>query len=301
MKLRKSIISPVALVLAFTVLAGCTQQPGPSPVAQSLEIVKQPQSISAQQNQEVVLAVETVGGEQVTYCWYQTDQAVNRTSDDIQIIGSEGTFIPPKSEGGTLIEGATQSTFIPPTGAAGVKSYYAEIISGGEIFTSDAATVAVKGDKAPSETLNIVFICGGNTGRSPMAKVIAEKIFAEKGIAAKIYSAGSDIIDGDRAEENAAILMRERGLDLTGHVAAWWTPEMLQDADYVFVMTGSHKNRVNVATLGIYEEKIYLLREFAGDEGSVPDPYEEPMEKYIETADLLTETIEKVADIIAAS
>lgn len=300
MKIKKGIILALTVMFAATALAGCGEKESTPPASgDALAIVKQPQSIAAEQGEAVTLAVEATGSE-VTYQWYQTAEAVNRTSDDIQVIGSEGTFIPPKSEGSTAIEGATESTFTAPTETAGVQSYYAEVTSGSEKLVSDAATVAVKGEKAPNEVLNVVFICGGNTGRSPMAKAIAEKIFAEKGIKAEIYSAGSDIIDNDPAEENAVILMEERGFNLSEHVAAWWTPEMLQNADYVFVMTASHKNRVNVATMGIYEDKIYLLREFVGDEGSVPDPYEEPMEKYIETADLLTETITKAADIIAA-
>lgn len=301
MKFKKIMATVIAVAATAAVLAGCSEKPSDTPAANAAAIVTQPQSIAAAQGDEVKLTVEATGSE-LTYQWYQNADPVNRTSDDIQIIGSEGTFIPPRSSG-TPIEGASESEFIAPTETAGVQSYYVEVKSGDETLVSDAATVAVKGETAAQtedDKLNIVFICGGNTGRSAMAKVIAEEIFAEKGIPVVISSAGSDIIDGDPAEENAAILMAERGLDLSEHVAAWWTPEMLQNADYVFVMTESHKNRVNVATMGIYEEKIYLLREFVGDSGSVPDPYEEPMEKYVETADLLTDAIGKIADIVAA-
>ncbi|MCL2558681.1 MAG: hypothetical protein FWE09_09415, partial [Treponema sp.] len=105
---------------------------------------------------------------------------------------------------------------------------------------------------------------------------------------------GSDILPNDPAEENAVILMAERGLDISAHIAVQWTHEMLGAADIVLTATGGHRNRINVPTLGIYASKVFLFREFVGDSGSVPDPFEEPMEVYIEVAAVITDAVEKL-------
>jgi len=266
-------------------------------------ISEQPASAAVAVNDSVTLSVSAKGGGNgdLTYQWFKTKDPVNRVSDDIQIIGNEGTFIPPTSTDGAKIDGATESAYAPPTNIPGVESYYVEVSNGEAKTASAAATVAVKPSKSNgfSDPVKILFVCGGNTGRSPMAKAITEEVFKERGISAIIDSAGSDIIEGDTAEENAIALMAERGLDLTGHVAKWWTPQMLQDADLVLVMSESHKNRLNVPTLNIYSDKIFLLREYVGDSGSVPDPFGQPMEAYIETANILTDAAEKLADIIS--
>lgn len=301
MKLKKQMILAAALIFIMVFLIGCGKS---EKIPEPLAIETQPVNavVSAGEGVELSVVVAGKNSAKLSYQWFQTKDAVNRNSDDIQKIGNEGEFISPSNTDGREISGAAASVYTPPTDSPGVNSYYVEISNGTEVVVSNAVTVAVKSPdmaKDSSDAINIVFICGGNTGRSPMAQVIAQEVFAQKGIPAIITSAGSDIIDGDRAEANAVTLMAERGLDLSSHIAQWWTPEMLQSADYVFVMAESHKNRVNVPTLGIYADKVFLLREFVGDSGSVPDPFEEPMEAYIETADIITDAINKLAEQLA--
>ena len=61
----------------------------------------------------------------------------------------------------------------------------------------------------------ILFICAGNTCRSPLAEVIARQVLAE--VSAGFSSAGLQARPGLPASPEAQTVARERGLDLSGH------------------------------------------------------------------------------------
>ena len=282
LKTAISIVMTAALVLgAFPMVTLASSEP---------VITRQPANVAATVGQRVVLSVTAKAEGTLSYQWFRTADEVNRVSDDIQIIGNQARFMPAVNEGGELIPGATGRTFEPPIDESGVQSYYVEVSSSGAKTTSIAATVAVR----PSNVANIVFVCGGNTCRSPMSKVITEDIFAKAGVPAVVTGVGSDIIPGDPASAHAVTLMAQRGMDLSSHVAQQWTPEILNEADIILTATGSHRNRINVPTLGIYSDKLFLFLEFIGGEGSVKDPFEQEMEVYIEVADIITDAAEKL-------
>ena len=289
-RVKNAILIMAAVVLVLSAFPAVTF------AAAEPVITEQPANAAVTAGQRLVLSVAAEsGGGALTYQWFRTRDEVNRNSDDIQIIGNQAEFIPALNVDGIPILGATGRTFEPPTHEPGVQSYYVEVTSGETKVPSVAATVAVR----PLQAVNILFVCGGNTGRSPMAKAITEEIFARAGVPAVIVSAGSDILPNDPAEENAVILLAERGLDLSGHIAVQWTPDMLNEADVILTATGSHRNRINVPTLGIYSNKLFLFREFVGDSGNVPDPFEEPMDVYIEVAGIITDAAEKLLRVIS--
>lgn len=266
-------------------------------------IVKGPSNLVVNEGQQGLLSVnaEATKGENLSYQWFKTVEPVNRNSDDIQLIG-DGQFIPASNIGGEKIEGATSSELLIDTTHSGVNSYYVEVTStdtldNQAVTKTTAATVAVHTTDIDDSELEILFVCGGNSGRSPMAELIAQDIFADRGIEATIDSVGTDIDPVDQsAEENAIILMEERGLDLSNHVAKMWTPQILEEADIILVASESHRNRLNVATLGIYADKIFMFREYVGDYGSIPDAWGLPMEEYVNTADIITDSVYKLAD-----
>lgn len=95
----------------------------------------------------------------------------------------------------------------------------------------------------------ILFVCSGNTCRSPMAEALARNLIAkrlgcdEAGLVDRgivMASAGTQGFAGAPASIEGVEVLRERGIDMNGHRSRPVTPELLQSADRIYAMTGSH-------------------------------------------------------------
>ncbi len=94
-----------------------------------------------------------------------------------------------------------------------------------------------------------LFVCTGNTCRSPMAAAlfrlhlarrlgVAEEALPERGI--QVASAGTDAGYGGGCASNAAVVVAELGGTLADHRTQPVTAALLEESDHVFVMTRSH-------------------------------------------------------------
>ena len=129
--------------------------------------------------------------------------------------------------------------------------------------------------------MNILFVCTGNTCRSPMAAALFNKIAMEKNLDVRIESAGLFANDGERASANSVEAMKDYGIDLSGHRAKTVNGELLEQVDVALTMTASHK----MALEQYLGDKVYTLCEFAGENGDIPDPYGGDLQIYKECAD----------------
>lgn len=122
--------------------------------------------------------------------------------------------------------------------------------------------------------LKLLFICTGNTCRSPMAEGIMKSIVNDKNLSIDVYSAGISAIEGDKVSSNAVIVLREMGIDISSHKAKQVTKKMLDESDIVLTMTRQHKEILLRSTKGL-ESKIYTFKEFAnnGISSDILDPY----------------------------
>jgi protein-tyrosine phosphatase len=95
----------------------------------------------------------------------------------------------------------------------------------------------------------LVFVCTGNTCRSPLAEALGKKLLAdrlkcrphelqERGFV--IRSAGISAIPGGAAATEAIEAAREFGADLTTHASQPLTMEIVEQADYLVAMTRGH-------------------------------------------------------------
>lgn len=85
--------------------------------------------------------------------------------------------------------------------------------------------------------LNVVFLCTGNTCRSPLAEALATRSW---GGAAAFSSAGLQAIAGEPASDGARQVAAEMGADLSAHRARPVDGRLLAEADWVIGMTRSH-------------------------------------------------------------
>ena len=118
-------------------------------------------------------------------------------------------------------------------------------------------------------TIRIVFVCTGNTCRSPMAEVICRKYFAHNlgcsideldDFGYNITSAGIAAMQGAPASEHSVEVCRKNGLSLERHQSSQLTGQQIRNSDLIFVMGRSHYSSI-VGHDPTAESKCFLLDE----------------------------------------
>ena len=137
----------------------------------------------------------------------------------------------------------------------------------------------------------VLFVCTGNTCRSPMAQVMAAQLF---GGDFEVASAGIMAMPDEAASIHAVTAMRERQLDLQKHQAQMVTDALIDCADLILTMTPSHKAALSHAQMA--KNKIHTLGEYADCNISVSDPYGGTIEVYRTCADEIHELLLKIRD-----
>ena len=126
----------------------------------------------------------------------------------------------------------------------------------------------------------LIFVCTGNTCRSPMAEGLLKKLLGPD-CGWEISSAGVCAANGVPASPNAVEALREQGIDISRNRSRHLSPELIKEADLLVVMTGGHRDAV-VAISPESAGKVFLLKSFgiAQCAADIYDPVGEALDVY---------------------
>lgn len=115
----------------------------------------------------------------------------------------------------------------------------------------------------------IIFVCTGNTCRSPMAEVLFKSLQSDANIQA--FSRGLVVLFPEPSNPKAETVLKSHNLLLENHIATPLSPEDMDENTLVLTMT--HSQKAAIQTDYGFSEHVFSLKEFAGEEGDVTDPY----------------------------
>lgn len=147
---------------------------------------------------------------------------------------------------------------------------------------------------------NLLFVCTGNTCRSPLAEVLALREVEARGWDGRVSvrSAGVATFEGAPASTGSVTVANDHGLDLSLHRSSLLTETLVAEADLVLGMSRTHVARALELDP---ESRVELLGGVAvgldaGGGVDVPDPFGGPVAVYEDTYRVLDELVGMVMD-----
>ncbi len=128
--------------------------------------------------------------------------------------------------------------------------------------------------------MNIIFVCTGNTCRSPMAEGYLKSL----GFNSLTVCSRGFMADGDKVSENSISVMREIDIDISAHTSKALTAEDIKNADKIICLAQNHL--ISLISIGVAHEKLCLLGE------GISDPYGGDISLYRRTRDQITDNID---------
>lgn len=178
-----------------------------------------------------------------------------------------------------------RSQFAQPSSVVEVSANQLKVVRTGVVSSETVQRLA---------SMLILFVCTGNTCRSPMAEAICRKLLADRlecriedledrGVL--VMSAGIAASTGAGPTPEAVQVMADLGLDLTGHVPQQVTERLVRHADAIFTMTQGHRQAL-VANWPDIAQRTFLLNHL-----DIADPIGGPRELYRRCAEQIQEAI----------
>lgn len=135
----------------------------------------------------------------------------------------------------------------------------------------------------------VLFVCTGNTCRSPMAELIFNTKAREKGISAQAQSAGLCTIEGLLINDNSYEALKEIGIESDFFSSTDIYDLDLDKFDLIVGMTAEHISELKA--MGVSQDKLRLLN---AEKGGVSDPYGGSLSTYKLCRDTLIKSMEEI-------
>lgn len=129
-------------------------------------------------------------------------------------------------------------------------------------------------------SLKLLFVCTGNTCRSPIAEGLARRMLGD---AVQVSSAGLEAWDGEEASTYAIEVLKEREIDGLSHRSRRIQVELLAEADWIIPMTKAQEDRIR-RLFPQFTDKIRRLGDWGNVKRDVQDPWGGSLESYRQTA-----------------
>lgn len=142
--------------------------------------------------------------------------------------------------------------------------------------------------------MNILFVCTGNTCRSPMAEGLMKKQAELNSLDINCSSAGISVYPSSQISQNSVDAMKNYGMDISSHVPEQITYEHVASSDLVLTMTEAHSDILRRACPDV-SYKIHSLASYT-DTSDIPDPYGGDINEYEYCAEKLNEAISKLCE-----
>lgn len=143
--------------------------------------------------------------------------------------------------------------------------------------------------------INTLFVCTGNTCRSPMAEAILRD-FIGKNVTLQdklsVGSAGIMAYEGDGMMENAMEALSILGVRAGEHRAQRLTEALVDRGNLILAMEERHVAAICSRFPGA-AGKTFTLHGYVGEEGGVRDPYGQPLAEYLRVAEEMRDAIER--------
>ncbi|HEY3321606.1 MAG TPA: L-threonylcarbamoyladenylate synthase [Planctomycetota bacterium] len=147
----------------------------------------------------------------------------------------------------------------------------------------------------------LLFVCTGNTCRSPMAAGFCQLELAEahkgESLPYRILSAGTAARPGAMPDKMAVAVMRETGVDISRHRGRCLTPGLIDTADWVFTMTAGHRSSI-LALMPSSTDRVQMLSTRNED---IPDPVSSTLELYRRVRDRIASCLRDVVRLVGGS
>jgi len=148
----------------------------------------------------------------------------------------------------------------------------------------------------------LLFVCTGNTCRSPMAEILLRAALPVHA-GWTVASAGVSATPGSRASEYACAAVAELGLSLEKHRSQLVTPELVNQVTIVVAMTQRHMEKI-VQRVPEVRDRLYLMSSFDSKSpkgADVQDPFCGSLEDYRACRDTLQHAIPGLVKFLTGS